>query len=116
MFIDCFDNNGGKYLRLVRSVRTEKDDGRKTTSKIPVFNIGPLAKFDDGEPNYLERLRQSFRNGHPLIPALLPYVKAIVPQKYSVEFVFSAITDAITWKNDSGDSSISYPSWVFLAL
>ena len=87
MFIDCFDNNGGKYLRLVRSVRTEKDDGRKTTSKIPVFNIGPLAKFDDGEPNYLERLRQSFRNGHPLIPALLPYVKAIVPQKYSVEFV-----------------------------
>ena len=87
MFIDCFDNNGGKYLRLARSVRTKKEDGRKTTTKIPVFNIGPLANFDDGEPNYLERLRQSFREGHPLIPALLPYVETVAPRKYNVEFV-----------------------------
>ena len=82
MFIDCFENNGGKYLRLARSVRTTKQDGRKTTSKIPVFNIGPLANFDDGEPNYLERLRQSFRDGNPLIPSLLPYVEKVQPKKY----------------------------------
>ena len=53
MFIDCFENNGGKYLRVVRSIRTTKKDGRKTTKKIPVFNIGPLSKFDDGEPDYV---------------------------------------------------------------
>ena len=86
MFIDCFENNGGKYLRLARSVRTTKQDGRKTTSKIPVFNIGPLANFDDGEPNYLERLRQSFRDGNPLIPSLLPYVEKVQPKKYHIDF------------------------------
>ena len=86
MFIDCFVNNGSKYLRLVRSVRTEKKDGRKTTSKIPVLNLGPLSRFDDGKPDYLERLRASFREGNPLIPELLPYVGDHPQRRYEVIF------------------------------
>lgn len=31
-----------------------------------ICNIGPLSKYDDGEPNYLERLRESFRKSTPL--------------------------------------------------
>ena len=85
MFIDKFENNGGTYLRLARSVRVTKEDGRKTTSKVPVLNLGPLSRFDDGEPNYLERLRQSYRDGKPLIPALLPYVGNVAPKKYMIE-------------------------------
>uniref|UniRef100_UPI00388E2881 IS1634 family transposase n=1 Tax=Methanobrevibacter sp. TaxID=66852 RepID=UPI00388E2881 len=52
----------------------------------PVLNLGPLSRFDDGEPNYLERLRQSFREGKPLIPALLPYVGPVGSKKYKIEF------------------------------
>ena len=85
MFIDKFDNNGSTYLRLAKSVRVTKEDGRKTSSKVPILNLGPLSRFDDGKPNYLTRLRQSFRDGKPLIPELLPYVKKdAVPQKYTI--------------------------------
>ena len=44
------------------------------SSKNVLLNIGPLDRFDDGQPDYLERLRQSFKDGAPLIPELLPYV------------------------------------------
>ena len=30
--------------------------------------------FDDGKPNYFERLKESFKNGNPIIEDLLPYV------------------------------------------
>ena len=42
--------------------------------KVPVLNIGPLARFDDGKPDFLHRLRQSFKDGEPLIESLRPYV------------------------------------------
>ena len=72
MYIECFTNNGKPYLRLVRSVRIIKPDGRKVTQKQPVFNIGPLDHFDDGKPDYVERLKRSYREGKPLIDSLLP--------------------------------------------
>ena len=86
MFIECFTNNGKPYLRLARSVRITKPDGRKVSQKQPVLNLGPLDRFDDGQPDYVGRLKKSFKDGNPLIPALLPYVGEKSPQKYTIAF------------------------------
>lgn len=73
MYIECFTNNAKPYLRLVQSVRITNKGGKKIPQKQVVFNIGPLDRFDDGLPDYVERLKKSFKAGSPLIPALLPY-------------------------------------------
>ncbi len=73
MYIECFSNNSKPYLRLVQSVRITKKDGRKIPQKQVVLNIGPLERFDDGMPDYVGRLKKSFKAGNPLIPALKPY-------------------------------------------
>ena len=73
MFIEKVKNNGTDYLRLVEGVRIANKNGYKTTHKRVILNIGPLKRFDDGQPDYVDRLKKSFRAGNPLIPALLPY-------------------------------------------
>ncbi|MCI8506192.1 MAG: IS1634 family transposase [Lachnospiraceae bacterium] len=73
MFIDLLTNNGKPYLRLVHAVRVENASGKKVSTKKVLLNIGPLDRFDDGEADYLHRLRQSFRAGQPLISSLEPY-------------------------------------------
>lgn len=73
MFVETVQNNGNTYLRLVQSVRVKNKDGLKVSSKKVIMNIGPLSRFDDGLPNYVDRLKKSFKAGTPLIPALLPY-------------------------------------------
>ena len=73
MFIECFTNNGKPYLRLARSVRVTNKAGLKVSQKQPILNLGPLDRYDDGQPDYVERLKKSFKAGAPLIPALLPY-------------------------------------------
>lgn len=86
MYIDVIQNNGKPYLRLVNAVRVENKAGKKVSRKKVVAYLGPQDKYDDGQPDYLERLRQSFRDGTPLIPELLPYVGEKAPQKYTVTF------------------------------
>ena len=73
MFIECFTNNGKPYLRLARSVRVTNKAGLKVSQKQPILNLGPLDRYNDGQPDYVERLKKSFKAGAPLIPALLPY-------------------------------------------
>lgn len=86
MFVEKFSNNGIPYLRLVKSERYTNDKGIRTVRKKSVYNIGPLKKFDDGEPNYVERLKESFKKGNPLIPELLPYCNSQpIREKYSFE-------------------------------
>lgn len=75
MFIDQFMNNGVPYLRLVESRRVTTKNSKLTSVKSVIMNLGPLSRFDDGEPDYLARLRQSYRDGKPIIDALLPYVE-----------------------------------------
>jgi transposase len=48
------------------------DDGRRIDKKVVVMNVGPLSRFDDGKPDYFARLKQSFDDGAPIIPELLP--------------------------------------------
>lgn len=85
MYIDIFKNNGTEYIRLRESYRTKTAEGKVAIRKRTICNIGPLSKFDDGEPNYLERLRESFRLGNPLIPELTEYTGKKPPmEKYII--------------------------------
>ena len=86
MYVECFKNNGKPYLRLVKSVRVTKPDGRKIAQKQVVFNIGPADRYDDGEPDFVERLKKSFKAGNPLIPELLPYCSE---EKYVEKYKFT---------------------------
>jgi len=88
MFIECVLNNGVKYLRLSCNKKAVSKKGLNVTHKNVLLNIGPLSRFDGGKPDYLERLRESFRNGNPLIESLIPYVKEKEPEpkKYLLEF------------------------------
>ena len=69
MFIECVKNNGIDYLRVMESYTFTEGVTKKCRRRI-VRSIGPLARFDDGKPDYLARLRQSFRNGTPMIESL----------------------------------------------
>lgn len=83
MYIDLFKNNGTEYIRLRESYRTKTADGKVAIRKRTLCNIGPLSKFDDGKPDYLDRLRESFRLGAPLIPELTEYTEKKPPlEKY----------------------------------
>ena len=73
MYVECFKNNGIDYLRLVQSNRVENSKGIKTARKNVIYNIGPLSKFDDGKPDYIERLKMSFKAGNPIIESLKKY-------------------------------------------
>lgn len=85
MYIDIFKNNGIDYIRLRESYRTKTADGKVAIRKKTICNIGPLSKFDDNKPEYLERLRKSFRLGNPLIPELEKYTGKSSPlEKYMI--------------------------------
>lgn len=87
MYVEVTKNNGTDYLRLVQSRRITNSKGVKTATKQVVLNIGPLKKFDDGKPDYVERLKKSFKDGKPLIPELAKYVEEHVePVEYKVTF------------------------------
>jgi len=87
MFIDISKNNGKDYIRLVKSKRAMNEKGQKVARKTVILNVGPLDKYDDGEENYLERLRRSFRAGIPLIETLKKYCEKEQPrERYKIEF------------------------------
>lgn len=86
MFVEACKNNGFPYLRLVESKYINKN-GKASCKKITIFNIGPLSKFDDGKPDYVKRLKESFKNGNPLIPSLMEYVdRKPVRETYDISF------------------------------
>ena len=87
MFIDISKNNGKDYLRLTKSNRVKNKDGVKVARNTVIYNIGPLDKYDDGKPDYVQRLRQSFKAGQPLIAELQPYCVDETPrEKYTFHF------------------------------
>lgn len=86
MFIECFSNNGIDYLRVVEAYAYKEDGASKRRRRV-VRNIGPLSRFDDGEPEYLKRLRESFKNGTPIISSLVDLTEGVTPNK-SVSITF----------------------------
>lgn len=79
MFIECIKNNGKDYLRLVHAVRKPNKNGKMVSTKNVILNIGPLDRFDDGQPDFIGRLRKSFKAGRPLIASLEPYCSSEKP-------------------------------------
>ena len=70
MFVEVFSNNGNKYLRLVEGYYTKDKNGNPTCRKKVIKSIGRLDKYDDGKPDFVKRLKESFVNGNPLIEEL----------------------------------------------
>ena len=94
MYIEKFNNNGTPYLRLVQSKRVPNKDGIKMPRKTVVFNIGPLSRFDDGKPDYIQRLKDSFKAGKPIIDSLKPYAEEQKAPKKKVTVTFEQGTRA----------------------
>ncbi len=82
MYVEKTKNNGIDYLRLVKSQRITNSKGVKTATKKVVYNIGPLSRFDDGQPDYVVRLKESFKNGRPLISELQRFCSDPLPKEY----------------------------------
>ena len=74
MHIEQFTVRHKPYLRLVESRRRLSRNGKPISGKVLVLGLGPLSRHDDGKPDFLGRLRRSFRDGEPLIAALKPFV------------------------------------------
>lgn len=88
MYVELTQNNGTDYLRLVRNQRITNSEGKRTSTKKVVLNIGPLSRYDDGKPDYVKRLKKSFKDGNPLIDSLIPYLESEsnTPQTVTVTF------------------------------
>ena len=86
MTIELFKNNGIPYLRLVESRGIERRGAKVVQRRKTVLSIGPLSRHDDGRPDYLLRLRQSFRDGKPLIKSLEPFVGAVPRKEVLIPF------------------------------
>ena len=78
MFIECVDNNGTDYLRITEGFPFTVDGAVRQKRRV-IRYIGPLSRYDDGKPDYLERLRQSFREGEPLIESLRDLLTGVPP-------------------------------------
>jgi hypothetical protein len=86
MHIEKFTVRQRPYLRLVESKRRLSRNGKPISGKTLVLSLGPLSQHDDGKPDYIERLRKSFREGNPLIEALRPYVGDAPKEQWNVTF------------------------------
>ena len=81
MYLEVTNNNGTRYIRICEAVRVIDPVSKKSIpKKKTVKNVGPLSRFDDGKPNFVERLKASYAAGNPIIDELKPYVNVIVPQ------------------------------------
>ena len=74
MFIQACVVQGKQYIRLAEAVRVKNKQGKKQSRTKIILNLGCIEKYDDGKPNYLERLKKSFKEGNPLIEELKDYV------------------------------------------
>ena len=86
MTLEKYSSNGIVYLRLVRTYRIKDEKGKSVNRKEVLKSLGPLSRYDDGEPDYFTRLRTSFAEKKPLIPELLPYVDQAPMQKITISF------------------------------
>lgn len=87
VYIEKCTNNGTQYLRLVESYRSPNSKGIKVAKKKLIYNIGPLSRYDDGKPDYISRLKESFKSGSPIIESLKPFCSKKQPlEHYSLEY------------------------------
>ena len=89
MFVGCYKNHGVETLRLVEGKSGISRNGKRTVTKRVILTLGPLHRYDDGQPDYVKRLKQSFVDGNPLIDSLLPYCSPENVRK-QYKFTFTA--------------------------
>ena len=70
MFVECYKNHGVETLRLVEGKSGISKNGKRTVTKRVIMTLVPLHRYDDGQPDYVKRLKQSFVDGNPLIDSL----------------------------------------------
>ena len=86
MALEVITNNGYKYIRIVEN-KYVVVNGNPSCRKKVILNVGPVSKFDDNKPDFIKRLKESFKNGNPIIPSLLPYVEnKPIKETYDISF------------------------------
>lgn len=87
MFLELTNNNGKKYIRLVESNRVfDQKLNKHVIRKKTILNIGFLSKYDNGDPEYFNKLKSSFTSGQPLLKELEPYIeKGYKNEKYDIK-------------------------------
>lgn len=86
LHIEKQKSGNNEYLRLVSLKRMKSSNGRLMIGKKTIVSLGALAKHDDGRPDYLRRLRESFAEGRPLIKELEPYVDQAPVRRWAITF------------------------------
>ena len=86
LHIEKQKSGNNEYLRLVSLKRMKSSNGKLMIGKKTIVSLGALAKHDDGKPDFLKRLRESFSEGRPLIKELEPYVDQAPVRKWTVTF------------------------------
>ena len=71
MYLDCFKCKGKPYLRIVENY-TVVENGLKKSKRKTIKNLGYLEKFDDGNPDFLKRMKQQLKNGELQIDGINP--------------------------------------------
>lgn len=97
MHIVCSKNHGIDYLQVQESYSVKTNGVLKNRKRV-LRNIGPLTKFDDGKPNFLQRLRQSLKDGNPIINSLTDLV-AVKPTDKRITVSFD-LTDSVACVSD----------------
>jgi len=69
MHIACVKNHGIPYLQVMEYYSV-KEKGKRKYKKRSVLNLGPLHRFSGDDPDFLVKLRKSFKEGKPIIPEL----------------------------------------------
>ena len=62
MYLDRFNCKGKPYLRIVENY-TVFENGKKKNKRKTIKNLGFEEKFDDGKPNFYQRMKESVNNG-----------------------------------------------------
>ena len=89
MFLEIANNNGTRYIRVCEAVRVpDPRSGKLIPRKKTVKNIGPVSKFDDGDPDFIERLKASYAAGNPILEELKPFLNSPPSQEvYNIRLV-----------------------------
>lgn len=62
MYLDRFNCKGKPYLRIVENY-TVLENGKKKSKRKTIKNLGYEEKFDDGKPNFYNRMKEKLKSG-----------------------------------------------------
>lgn len=71
MYLDCFKCKGKPYLRIVENY-TVVENGIKKSKRKTIKNLGYLENFDDGQPDFIKRMKEKLKNGNLKIDGIEP--------------------------------------------